>query len=160
MLWSLIKIVLFFVVLVAVAFGASFLLETEGGIRVVAAGQEYNLGPLESVIALALLVLAVWVFLKLIGLLVVIWHVVRGDETAWSCSSLSRSRTATRRAISMSLTIRPTGVRFLSISSPRTKPTASVAPFDRLSTGSTKSSSSIPAAKTRPFPKPLKRART
>lgn len=84
MLWSLIKIVLFVVVVAALTLGAGFLLNTEGGIQITVAGTEYTLGPLQSVIAAIVLVLAVWIFLKLASLLIATWHFLNGDETAIS----------------------------------------------------------------------------
>ncbi|NUH66976.1 tetratricopeptide repeat protein [Sulfitobacter sp. S0837] len=84
MLWSLIKIVLFVVLVAALAWGAGFLLESEGGIQLTVAGTEYTLGPLQSVIAVALLMLAVWVLLKIVALLSATWHFLNGDETALS----------------------------------------------------------------------------
>lgn len=84
MLWSLVKICLFVAVVAAAAFGASYLLESQGGIRLEVAGTEYNFGPLESVIALVFLLVAVWVLLKLISLLVAVWKFLNGDETALS----------------------------------------------------------------------------
>ncbi len=84
MLWSLIKIILFVVVVAAIALGAGYLLESEGGIRVAAFRQEINLNALQSVIGLAVLVLAVWLLLKVLGLLVATWHFIHGDETAIS----------------------------------------------------------------------------
>ncbi len=82
MIWSLVKIILFVCAVAALALGAGYLLESQGGIRLVVAGSEYNLGPLQSAIALVLLVLAVWVFLKLLGLLIATWRFMNGDETA------------------------------------------------------------------------------
>lgn len=84
MLWSLIKIVLFVVLVAALAWGAGFLLESEGGIQLTVAGTEYTLGPLQSVIAVLLLMLAVWVLLKIVSLLSAVWHFLNGDETALS----------------------------------------------------------------------------
>ena len=84
MIWSLVKIILFVVAVAALALGAGWLLETEGGIQVVVAGKEYTLGPLQSVIALVALIFAVWVLLKLLGLLVAVWHFLNGDDTAIS----------------------------------------------------------------------------
>ena len=84
MLWSLIKIVVF-VGLVAVAtLGASYLLEMDGGVRIALAGVEVNLSPLKAVIAAVLLVLAVWAFLKLFGLIIALLKFINGDETALS----------------------------------------------------------------------------
>ena len=64
MLWSLIKILVFICAVAALAWGAGFLLESEGGVRLEVMGTEYNFGPLETVIALVVLVLAVWLLLK------------------------------------------------------------------------------------------------
>ena len=84
MLWSLVKICLFVCVVAAAAFGASYLLESNGGVRLEVAGTEYNFGPLESVIALVVLLVAVWVLLKVLSLLVAVWKFLNGDETALS----------------------------------------------------------------------------
>ena len=84
MLWSLVKIVLFVCAVAVAALGAGFLLEAEGGLRIELAGSEYTLAPLQSVIALIVLVFTVWLFLKLLGLLIAAWHFLNGDETALS----------------------------------------------------------------------------
>ncbi|XDA98259.1 heme biosynthesis HemY N-terminal domain-containing protein [Sulfitobacter sp. LCG007] len=84
MLWSLVKIVLFFCLIALLAMGAGYLLESSGGVQVTVAGSEYTFGPLESVIAAALLVLAVWLFLKLMALLIATLRFLNGDETALS----------------------------------------------------------------------------
>ena len=84
MLWSLIKIVLFVVVVAALTLAAGFLLQTDGGVQITVAGTEYTLGPLQSVIAAILLVIAVWIFLKLLSLLIAVWRFLNGDETAIS----------------------------------------------------------------------------
>ena len=84
MLWSLIKIVLFVVAIAALTWGAGFLLESTGGLQVTVMGTEYSFGPLQSVIAVILLVVAVWLLLKVIALLIATWHFLNGDETALS----------------------------------------------------------------------------
>lgn len=84
MLWSLIKIILFVVVVAALAWGAGYLLESEGGVQVTVMGTEYSFGPLQSVIAVGILVVAVWALLKLITLSLATWHFINGDETAIS----------------------------------------------------------------------------
>lgn len=84
MLWSLIKIVLFVAAIAALAMGAGYLLESEGGILVTVMGKEYPFGPLESVIGLVVLVLAIWLLLKLVSLLFATWKFLAGDETALS----------------------------------------------------------------------------
>jgi HemY protein len=84
MLWSLIKIVLFVVAIAALAWGAGYLLESEGGIQLTLMGTEYSLGPLQSVIAGLILIVVVWVVLKALSLLVACWRFLNGDETAIS----------------------------------------------------------------------------
>ena len=91
MLWSLIKIIIFVVAVAALALGAIYLLESSGGVQIEAMGTEVTFGPLESVLALMALVFVVWVFLKLLSLLVAVWHFLNGDETAIS-RYFSRSR--------------------------------------------------------------------
>ncbi len=84
MLWSLIKIILFVVLVAAATLGAGYLMETDGGVRIAFAGQEYSLTPLMTVVALVLLVLAVWLFLKLLQFSIAAFHFLNGDETAIS----------------------------------------------------------------------------
>lgn len=84
MLWSLIKIILFMVAVVALALGADYLLQSEGGVQITVMGSEYTFGPLQSVIGAAVLVVAVWLLLKVLSLLVAVLRFLNGDETAIS----------------------------------------------------------------------------
>lgn len=84
MLWSLIKIILFVAAVAVLAWGAGFLLESQGGVQVTVMGTEYSFGPLQSVIAVALLIVGVWLLLKLVTLVLATWHFLNGDETALS----------------------------------------------------------------------------
>ncbi len=84
MLWSLLKILVFVALVGVAAWGAGFLLETDGGVQVSVAGEEFTLGPLQSVIALIVLVCAIWIALKLAGLIVAFVRFLAGDETALS----------------------------------------------------------------------------
>jgi HemY protein len=92
MIWSLAKIIIFIVGVAALALGAGWLLESEGGVRIIVAGMEITLGPLQSVIALIVMVLVIWLGLKLLGLLIACWKFLNGDDTA-----LSRYFAETRR---------------------------------------------------------------
>lgn len=84
MIWSLIKVLLFVVLVALLAVGASFLLNSGEGIRVAVAGYEFTLGPLHAAI-LALVLLAVtWLVLRLAGLLAAVLRFLTGDETAIS----------------------------------------------------------------------------
>ncbi len=84
MLWSLVKIILFVVIVAAATLGASYLLEMDGGVRIAFGGMEFNLTPIKSVIAIIVLMFAVWVFLKLFALLIALLRFINGDETALS----------------------------------------------------------------------------
>lgn len=84
MLWSLLKILIFVALIALLAFGADLLMETAGGVQITVAGKEYTLGALQSVIAMIVLVALVWVFLKLVSLLVATLKFLNGDDTALS----------------------------------------------------------------------------
>ncbi|WP_136636058.1 heme biosynthesis protein HemY [Pseudooceanicola onchidii] len=84
MLWSLVKILVFVALVAAATLGASYLLDMEGGVRIAMAGVEINLSPIKAVIAAILLVVGIWLFLKLLGLLVALLRFINGDETALS----------------------------------------------------------------------------
>lgn len=84
MLWSLLKILVFVAIVALLALGAGFLMETRGGVQLTVAGTEYTLGPLQSVIGFAVLVIAVWLFFKLLTLLIATLKFLNGDETALS----------------------------------------------------------------------------
>ncbi len=84
MLWSLIKILVFVALIALLASGAGYLMESSGGIQITLAGTEYNLAPLQSVIAGVVLLVLVWVALKLLSLLVATIKFLNGDETAIS----------------------------------------------------------------------------
>ena len=84
MLWSLLKILVFVALIALLALGAGVLMETAGGVQITVAGTEYTLGALQSVIALGVLVVLLWLFLKLLSLLVATLKFLNGDETALS----------------------------------------------------------------------------
>ncbi|MFK7754641.1 MAG: heme biosynthesis protein HemY [Sedimentitalea sp.] len=84
MLWSLIKILVFVVIIAALALAAGYLMESTGGVQITVAGTEFTLGPLQSVIAAVVLVFAVWIGLKLLSLLYATLKFLNGDETALS----------------------------------------------------------------------------
>ncbi|WP_226779956.1 heme biosynthesis protein HemY [Oceaniglobus trochenteri] len=84
MLWSLLKIVLFICIIGALTWGATQLMETDGGVIVSIANVEFTLGPLQLVIVALLLLLSVWIVLKLVSFLVALIRFLNGDETAVS----------------------------------------------------------------------------
>lgn len=84
MLWSLIKIVLFIAAIALLTLGAGVLMETDGGVRIAVGGTEFNMQPLQAVIAGVLLVVAIWLAIIVIGLVIAFVRFVNGDETAIS----------------------------------------------------------------------------
>ena len=82
MLWSLLKIVLFLAAIAGLTAGAGYLVEAQGGVRIAVAGTEYTLGLLDAVVALVVLIVAVWVVLRLVGLVLAFVRFIAGDETA------------------------------------------------------------------------------
>ena len=84
MLWSLIKFVVFIGIVAALALGAIYLIETGAGVRIAVANFEFNLGPVQAVVAVLLALLALWIVLRLLGLLSAIVRFLNGDETAIS----------------------------------------------------------------------------
>jgi HemY protein len=84
MLWSLVKIILFVILVAALAYGGMLLMETEGGAQLSFGNFEITLTPLKAVLALIALIVAFYVALKLIGLLIAVVKFLLGDETAIS----------------------------------------------------------------------------
>jgi HemY protein len=84
MLWSLVKIILFVALIAVLTLGAGYLAEVGDEIRLAAGGWEFTLTPLAAAVVLVLLIAAVWLMLKLIGLLVAVLKFINGDETAIS----------------------------------------------------------------------------
>ncbi|MFO1203770.1 MAG: heme biosynthesis HemY N-terminal domain-containing protein [Tabrizicola sp.] len=84
MLWSLTKVVLFVVIIAALALGAGLLSETGQVLRLTVAGWEFTIGPVQAVVLGVLLFIAVWLALKILGFLAATFRFLNGDETAIS----------------------------------------------------------------------------
>ena len=88
MLISLFKIVLFLMIVVAIAFGATYLMDGDntiiGDLMITLGGVEYTLSAIEAVIVLTLLVVLIWMGLKLMSLFVATLRFINGDDTAIS----------------------------------------------------------------------------
>lgn len=82
MLLSLLKILFFFAVVLALALGATWLSETGEMLRIEYGGIEFVLTPVKAVVALLVLVILAWLTVKLLGLLVAFLRFLAGDETA------------------------------------------------------------------------------
>ena len=84
MLWSLLKVLVFVAIIAVLTLGAGYLMEMGGGAVVNMGGTEFSLSPLQIILGLVLLLVALWVFLKLLSLLVAVLNFINGDETALS----------------------------------------------------------------------------
>jgi HemY protein len=84
MLWSLTKVILFVVAIAALAVAAGLLSESGQTLQVMVAGWEFTIGPVQAVVLLVLTILAVWLLLKILGLLGATFRFLNGDETAIS----------------------------------------------------------------------------
>ncbi len=84
LLWSVLKIVFFVLLVVALTFGVNFLLESEQMVLITVAGREFALTPVSGIIACGLALVALYLLLKLIGLLSAVIRFLNGDETAIS----------------------------------------------------------------------------
>ena len=84
MLKSFLHILLIGVMVVALTFGALWLADLSGGAVISAAGFEITLSPLQMVIALGLLVVAVFILIRLLRLALGFLRFLIGDETAVS----------------------------------------------------------------------------
>lgn len=91
MLWSLIKILAFVVLVMALTYGATLLLDLNGSATIDIGGRAATFSVIEMVIALIVFVALVWIAFKLIGLLIATFRFLNGDETAIS-RYFSRSR--------------------------------------------------------------------
>lgn len=84
MLWSLIKILAFITIVTALTFGATMLMDVDGGALITVGGIELRLTTLQLVVGFLILVLLVWLGLKLMAFLVAGFKFLNGDETAIS----------------------------------------------------------------------------
>jgi HemY protein len=84
MLWSLLKIILFAALAVALVFGLAWIADTPGEVRVAFAGREFTLTPIGALIGLLVLLAVVYVLLKIVGFILAVFRFLLGDETAVS----------------------------------------------------------------------------
>ena len=84
MFTTFLKILVFVAIVTGLTWGAVQLLDMRGGANISVAGYEITLNALQLVFAFVALVVAVWLGLKLLKLLVAVFHFLNGDETAIS----------------------------------------------------------------------------
>lgn len=84
MIWTVLKIVVFLLVVGGLAIGIETLMDQDAGMRIAFGGLEFSLGPLQMAVALVLLLLGLWLLLKLSGLIVATIRFINGDDNALS----------------------------------------------------------------------------
>ncbi len=82
MLWTLIKILLFVAVVIGLAFGFGQLMDSTQTVELRIFDLEFVLSPLMALGVLAALLVALWIVLKVIGLIFAVLRFMNGDETA------------------------------------------------------------------------------
>jgi HemY protein len=84
MLWSLLKVLIFIALVAGLTFGVGQLTEMGELATLTVMGREFVLTPLLAVLGALVLLLAVWLLFKTVGLLVATLRFLNGDETAIS----------------------------------------------------------------------------
>ncbi len=82
MLWSLLKILIFVVIVAAAILGLELLLDQGTDVQIRVAQMEFNLGPVQTLLAVLTALLAIWLLLKLAGFVLALLRFLTGDETA------------------------------------------------------------------------------
>ena len=82
MFWTLIKILLFVAIVLGLAYGAGQVMDSDQTVGLRIFDMEFVLGPIQAIIGLVLALVALWVILKLIGLVIAVLRFMTGDETA------------------------------------------------------------------------------
>lgn len=82
MFWTLIKILLFVAVVLALAYGAGQLMDSDQTVGLRILDMEFVLGPVQALIALVVFMVVLWLVLKLLGLALATLRFMAGDETA------------------------------------------------------------------------------
>jgi HemY protein len=88
MLFSLTKILLFLLIVVIVAVGLAYLLDSKdillGNVQATISGTEYTLTPIQVVLFLVALSFAIWLILTILSFLMSVIKFINGDDTAIS----------------------------------------------------------------------------
>jgi HemY protein len=100
MLLSLTKVILFVAVIAALALGLGMLDATGGSMRILVAGWEFTIGPVQAVVLALVLLVIVWLALKVLGFLGAVFRFASGDVTAIKRYLNRRSEQRGYRALS------------------------------------------------------------
>nr|WP_323034832.1 heme biosynthesis HemY N-terminal domain-containing protein [Pararhodobacter sp.] len=84
MIWTVLKIALFVALVVGLTLGVEALMDQDAGMRIAFANTEFTLGPIQTALAVVVLLAALWLLMKLSGLAIATLRFINGDETAIS----------------------------------------------------------------------------
>lgn len=84
MLTTIIRVILFLALVAAGIWGLFLLIQDPGGITIRLAGREYFFQPLQFVALVVLAFVALWLVIRIFGLLIAVLRFIDGDETAIS----------------------------------------------------------------------------
>jgi HemY protein len=84
MFWTLLKILAFVAVVIALAIWAGQLMDSGQTVGLRLMDMEYELGPVQALVALVVFAAAIWLAMKALGLAFAIFRFMNGDETAVS----------------------------------------------------------------------------
>lgn len=82
MFWTLLKLLVFVVVVIGLAFGAGALMDSGQTVGLRILDMEFTLGPIQAIIAFVVFLAALWLILKAIALSLAVLRFMNGDETA------------------------------------------------------------------------------
>lgn len=82
MFWTLLKLLVFVVVVIGLAYGAGALMDSGQTVGLRIMDLEFTLGPIQAIIAFAVFLVALWVVLKVVALSFAVLRFMNGDETA------------------------------------------------------------------------------
>ncbi len=82
MFWTIVKILFFVAVVVGLAFGAGVVMDSGQTVGLRIFDMEFELGPMQAIIAFVVFLVALWLVLKALALAVAVLRFMNGDETA------------------------------------------------------------------------------
>lgn len=82
MFWTLLKLLVFVVVVIGLAYGAGALMDSGQTVGLRILDMEFTLGPIQAIVAFVVFLAALWLVLKAISLSLTLLRFMNGDETA------------------------------------------------------------------------------
>lgn len=82
MFWTLLKLLVFVVIVIGLAYGAGALMDSGQTVGLRILDMEFTLGPIQAIIAFVVFLVALWLVLKVFALSLAVLRFMSGDETA------------------------------------------------------------------------------